>query len=355
MRGCLAGQAIGDALAVPFATRKLQAPMFPDKTVLSALIEMTGGGARQLLPGQVTWATQQVTALATELRIRRKFDLHAVSKAYVRWFPHSVDAPALMKVAVGLIEETGWPLTAGKRAWLETHRQFFDAGALMRSSAMAVLYPTQREARVDAVLADAALTHFAPICQLANVAMSGLLAAAFTTPAEHLSADEGATAMETNLLLGADVLARKEPDWVLTVQDAAAWLRADIEAARKADPELYGPELHLFQAPDGVRLSFRLALWEFFHLTSFEEALVDVVHRGGAANLHSSLTGAIAGAVFGEREIPTEWHESVFDGPPGLSGPLATTYHPSNLVLLAGVGYDPLAKEPELPVWGRDE
>jgi len=130
---------------------------------------------------------------------------------------------------------------------------------------------------------------------------------------------------------------------VQQVKAAADFLREDFAFAQKDDPELYGPELHLFTKASFVRTSYRLAMWELFHAPSFEAGLVDVVNRGGAASLNAAITGGLLGAVFGEGAIPEDWRTEVLECVPRGDAALNTRYHPRFLMTLAGASPAPKA------------
>src|SRR6185312_17217461 len=95
---------------------------------------------------------------------------------------------------------------------------------------------------------------------------------------------------------------------------ACSDLAADLAAARRDDPDLYG-DLHLHGSAGFVRVAFRLAYWELWHAPSFEGALVDVVNRGGDADTNAAITGALLGACYGEGAIPSEWTKAVLEFP----------------------------------------
>jgi hypothetical protein len=118
-------------------------------------------------------------------------------------------------------------------------------------------------------------------------------------------------------------------------KEAADWLREDLKFAQADDPELYGPDLHLFHPyPSLLRTTYRLAFWELFHAPSLEAALIDVANRGGDADTNAAITGALFGAILGEKAVPEAWAERV------LEAPGSGNYHPRNLVTLAGLGPD---------------
>jgi hypothetical protein len=108
---------------------------------------------------------------------------------------------------------------------------------------------------------------------------------------------------------------------------------------------LYGPDVHMLQKHEKyVRTALRLALWELWHAPDFEQAMIDVINRGGDADTNAAVAGAVYGAWVGESGIPQRWIDTAMDALREAPGHLANTYHPKNLVLLAGAKVDPNAK-----------
>ncbi len=343
-RGCLLGLSVGEALGAATKGRNLRAPDFPELITEGPYDQMRGGGPFELHKGQVSWATQMAAALATQLYNDRHFQLEHVGRAYAQWMPDAPQVPEATRLALDLItNDNRHPEFTGRRVFLENARRFVDNGSLARVAPLGCFYWNHRTDRVASALADSAITHFAPICQLASATFAGIIAAAIGSPAEKLEPAALLKILDIELPYIASTLAAKEPDWIVTIKDASDLLREDLRAAQQPDPMLYGPDLFLFHPADHVRVGFRLALWHFFHGSAFNAALVDTVHRGGDADTNAALVGALLGAVLGERAVPEEWTEFVVEGPRALSGPLANNWHPRNLLLLGGVEADPPA------------
>lgn len=348
-RGALLGLAVGEALGIPNEFRSVAAPDFPTFAEYPVM-EPMGGGRLELKRGQTTWGTQMAVCLATVLRKLRRYDLKETAKAYVQWMPSATEVPESFKPVAVLIEDGRWLETVGFRVWLESGQRAADNLALARTAVLAVFFqkPAHREARVRATLDDTALTNFAPICQLASATLSGVIAAAIMSPAERIEPKELLKIIETELSYAAALLGREQPDWVQRVKEAADTLREDLKAAQDPDPQLYGPELVIFHQPTRVRLAFRLAFWELFHAPSFEVGVRDAANRGGDADTNAAITGALLGAVFGEKSIPAEWAERVLEAlGPVSESTLWTVYHPRFLLNLAGCSPDDQPPDPE--------
>ena len=332
-RGALIGLAVGEALGIPNEGRNMPAPDFP--TLCDVEVDVRGGGRLNLRRGQTSWGTQMAVTLATSLRTLRRYDLFETAKAYARWAPLNPEAPDPVKQAATLISEGRMIEYVGKRVWLENGQRVTDNAALARTAPIGVFFAAQQEERQRAALDDTALTHFSPQCRLACATFNGLIGAAITTPKERLEKDEILKVAEAQLSLAASTLGRAESDWVQQVKDAADWLRDDVRAAQDPDPMLYGPDLHMFNQASYVRVAYRLALWELFHAPTFQAALQDVVFRGGDADTNAAITGALLGAVFGEKAIPEQWREPVLEYVPAGDDPLAT-WHPATMLTLVG-------------------
>ena len=54
------------------------------------------------------------------------------------------------------------------------------------------------------------------------------------------------------------------------------------------------------------------ALWCFYHTTSFKEAILQAANLGDDADTTAAVCGQIAGAFYGESNLPVEWLEKLF-------------------------------------------
>ncbi len=334
-RGALLGLSVGDALGVPLRTRRLVAPPFP-QLADGPYWELKGGGPFELRRGQVGESGQQAGVLGAGLRERGCYDADEMPRRYLAWMGHAPGMSDATREVLTEMAESGLPrATAARRVWLRGFRRGAGNGSLARTAPIGVFFHKDTQARVQASLADSALTHFDPCCQLACAALNGSIAHAITAGTK-LKVEDLITAAVSGLSLASASLGRSAADFVQEVSAATAALKDDLAAAQRDDPMLYGPDLHLHLQSNHVRVAFRLAYWELLHAPSFEAGVVDVVNRGGDADANGAIAGALLGAFHGEEEIPSDWQEGVLEalGPYG-SGPLSTTWHPRHLLLLA--------------------
>jgi ADP-ribosylglycohydrolase len=287
----------------------------------------------ELRKGQVTDETHMACCIAWGLREVKRYDAADVARRYRAWKAHAFDMSEPVREVLDEMD-SGLPvLTAGRRVWLRNFRRTYTNGSLARTAPIGVFYAKDEPARLQASFEDSALTHFDPRCQLACAALNSAIAKALTGGGK-LEAQELITAAQTGLSVGAPMLARSAADYVSEVTTAKSLLLEDLKAAQQADPLLYGPELHLHRHYGHVRIAFRLAFWELLHAPSFEAGLVDAVNRGGDADAHGAITGALLGAFHGEEAIPTEWRRLVLDSMATVRGPLWNLYHPRHLLPL---------------------
>jgi ADP-ribosylglycohydrolase len=301
----------------------------------------------KLKPGQVGADGQLATALGRELLALHRYDLVEASKAYARWFKTAPEAMVLPleRAAFQLVSEGKDPEYTGRRAWIESAQRLTHASVLVREAVLGAFFWKDGKERRNAELLDVAVSHFELKCQLGAVILNAAIAACIGTPKEKAEPADVLKVIEADLSLSAADLAKKHPDFVLQVTDSAEYLRADLKLAQERDPMLYGPELHLFHHAGQVRTALRLAFWEFFHAPTWEAGVLDVVNRGGDADINGAITGALLGARDGAAAIPERLSQPVLEVPGGLwaSGPEWKTYHPSFLMPLA-------EREPGTPV-----
>ncbi len=334
-KGALLGLVVGEAMGIRNEQRNLPSSMFPELND-GPLVEPRGGGRFELRPGQVTWGSEMAQVLSSTLRNLRRYDQVETGKAYARWLPTAIpdSVPDAIKAALDQVIDGRSPEYTGRRVWLEGFQKINDNAPLVRTVPLGVFFHARRDERVNASLEDTAITHYDPLCQLACTTFNGIIAAAISAVGERLDPEQLLKVAEAELSLAAATLGRKESDWVSITRDSADWLREDLKYAQADDPELYGPDLHLFFPwPTTLRATYRLAFWELFHAPSLEAALIDVANRGGDSDTNAAVTGALFGAVFGESAVPMAWVEKVMETPGGA-------YHPRNLLTLAGLGPD---------------
>lgn len=327
-RGALLGLAVGDALGAALDGKGLAAPPFP--ALHTGQSQMTGGGPFMLKPGQVSDETQLAIIVAQSLKAARALNPDDLIQRYRAWVTVAFDIPPLIREVLDHGRGTGFPLESAKAVWLKHQKRANSNSPLSRTAPIGVLYANQPDLRARTSADECALTHYDPRCQLACVALNSGIGHAIHRVNE--TKEQLVSKASSEMALGAAHFGRKDKEFVRDTNEALALLRGDLKLAATADPQLYGPELHLHQTPSVVRLAFRYAFWSLFHAPSFEAGLVDIINRGGDTDANAAVAGALLGAWYGESAIPARWKAEVKGALEWEQGPFANQYHPKRLL-----------------------
>jgi ADP-ribosyl-[dinitrogen reductase] hydrolase len=272
--GALLGHAVGDALGAPAEF------LSPQQIVerWGVLTEMVGGGPHGVAPGETTDAAQMTLCLAESLVERAGFDPEDVVRRYVAWFAAGPKDVSLTVRTALLSLRAGTSIDlASRRAFEILGNPTAGNGSLARCTPVALLCRGDREVLRDTSLRESGLTHFDRMAGWACAAFNELVAAA----------------------LGGRLRAALLPV-AKSLDEEDARVSATVREAVVAEPE----EIH---SSATVLDTLRAAIWCTIHSHSYEEAVIKAVNLGNDADTTGAVTGALAGAHFGERSIPPRW------------------------------------------------
>lgn len=324
--------AVGDALGTTLEfTKPSPKPFTP--LLDGPHVSIIGAGPFNVAKGQVTDDTQMAVCLGSSLLEHGRFDPADVAARYRAWVRLAFDAGNLTRQSLQAMAQ-GDVERAGLHVWTDSGRNNAGNGSLMRTAPIGVFFGADAEARRAASLADSALTHADPRCQLACAAFNAAIAAAIQ------GADRVDTLVDvasSELDAAAAVLRSTTPELLAETEPAVAALQDDLAAARMDDPELYSVTgLHLLRAQGFVRVAFRLAFWELLHAPTAAAGLIDAVNRGGDADTNGAIVGALIGAYHGAEALPAAWRTAVLKAMSEVpASPWWTTYHPRLFLPLA--------------------
>ena len=313
--GALIGLAVGDALGTTLEFTNPGQFAF-DPLLAGPHRVIVGGGPFRLAPGDVTDDTQMATCLYASIASRAGFDVDDVAGRYVSWMAQAFDVGIQTSAALQCVRAGMPPLEAGREVWLKSGKHAAGNGSLMRTAPIGALLGDAMQRRA-ASLADSAITHYDPRCRLACAMFNAALVALSDgcTPTQAAEAAANEASLCRTFLEAADATAAD------AIDQALDQLAEDLDLASDPDPMLYG-DVHLLESAGFVRVAFRLAFWELHHAECFEDALIDVVNRGGDADTNGAIVGALLGARFGLDGIPKAWRDAV------LLAPVSNAYHP---------------------------
>lgn len=276
-RGALLGLAVGDAVGA--------AVEFKSRGTFHEITDMIGGGPHNLIAGEWTDDTSMALCLAESLLTRAGFDARDQMERYVRWWREGylsckgncfdigntvVGALRRFRAAGNPFAGTTDPSSAGN-------------GSLMRLAPVPIVYRRN-------------LTHCVSFSALSSE----------TTHGAHASRDACKLfgAMLTRAIAGVE----KEEVLLHTgdlpeLSDLCAEIRevADGSFARKNADQIVGSGY--------VVRSLEAALWAVYHASNFRDAVLAATNLGDDADTTAAIAGQLAGALWGEDDIPQEWLE----------------------------------------------
>jgi ADP-ribosyl-[dinitrogen reductase] hydrolase len=270
-RGAYLGLAVGDALgaSVEFLTpNEIRHTFFRQGGIHKEII---GGGWLHLRPGQVTDDTTMSLALGEAILTHQDaVDALACAQAFDAWMrAKPIDIGNTVRRNLMRFRHTGIPVAPESE---------HDAGngAVMRALPVALATWGKGEAALAALFrAQAHVTHHNALSDAGGLCFLRLIQAALSD---------------------------------------SAWgaLKAEATALSGACPEYAWNTLHRQENPSGYIVhTVNTVFQAFFATSSFESCLIDVVNRGGDADTTGAIAGALAGAWYGEAEIPARWKNAL--------------------------------------------
>ena len=274
-RGALIGLAVGDALGTTLE--------FEDSGP-HGLTDMVGGGPFHLPAGGWTDDTSMALCLAQSLMTCNGFDAKDQMQNYVRWYREGYlsstdrcfDIGNTVSRALNEFIRTGEPfagptdpLTAGN-------------GSLMRLAPIPMFYAGDDTQLAHYAGESSRVTHGAPAAIDACVVMALMMATGLRggTKADIIPAGERYTQNNSS--------------------------QADIAKVMKGS---YRKQPPFIQGTGYVVKSFEAALWAFYHFDDFKTGALAAVNLGQDADTTGAIYGQLAGAVWGESQIPAAWRQ----------------------------------------------
>ena len=277
-RGTLLGLAAGEALGAP--AEFLTAEQVVEK--YGVITEMIGGGVYDVAPGEITDATEMMLSLAGSLADNGRFEPEDIIARYAGWLesqPHHVSL-TVRAALISYRSGTHWDV-ASRRAFEILGGPTAGNGSLIRCAPVGLLYCSDAVTRHEVSLRESTLTHFDRLAGWSCAAFNDLISAA-------LFGD-----------LGDDL-----PAVARTFDDEDK----RVAAVLRDTPEAEAEEI---VSSSFVLDTLQTALWTVLHAADFEHAVTIAVNMGNDATAAGAVTGALAGAVYGESGIPPRWLDAL--------------------------------------------
>lgn len=280
------------------------------------ITDMIGGGPFGLEPGQWTDDTSLALCLAESLVEKGGFDPADQMERYVRWFRHGrlsstgacFDIGNTTSSALVKFERTGEPYAG------DTNPSRAGNGSIMRLAPVPLFFTNDPVAAIEKSGKSSRTTHGAIMCIDACRYLGALIAGAVNgAPKEELLSERYTPASG----YWNDHPLMPEIDEI-----------ACGSFKLKSPPDIKGTGY--------VVCSLEAALWAFAEGRDFRSGALLAVNLGDDADTTGAVYGQLAGAFYGEHDIPAKWikHLAKLDLLEDLAGRLCTLAPPSGRDLL---------------------
>lgn len=282
-RGALIGLAIGDALGT---TNEFKTP-----GSFKPIKDLTGGGPFNLNRGEWTDDTSMAYALGQSLIYRHGFDAKDQMDKYLAWYRHGAfsctgkcfDIGNTIRDAIERYEMTDNPISGSKDPMSAGN------GSLMRVAPVILFFFNDMQKAIFYAGESSKTTHGAPESVAACQYFASLIHASISGAQKDdiISGEyEQFNGIWKNFKLTNSILNIKKGNYL-----------------HKSIGEL---------SPTGYVIdTLEAALWCFAKTSNFKEGAILAANLGGDADTIAAVYGQIAGAYYGESDIPAEWIQSL--------------------------------------------
>lgn len=278
MKGCIYGQAIGDALGLgsEFMDKDEVRKKYP--TGLKNYDQIIQDShRRRWKKGAWTDDTDMMLCILSAFE-NGKFNLHKVARNFKNWFngePMGIGSHTYKVLCMSNYVEQ--PELCSKIWWELSRKQSAGNGAIMRTSVTGLAQNNIIEQTEEICK----MTHYDPRC-VGSCVVAASIIHNLVWHNQCLSYDE------------IKEIAQQYDDRIIRWIDVA-YTNSNISGLDLDERYSIGYTLRTLSA----------ALWCYWHASSFEEGLLEVVNEGGDADTNSAIACAILGAKFGYSSIPS--------------------------------------------------
>jgi len=273
--GCLLGLATGDAVGTTLE--------FRPKGSFPPITDLMGGGPFGLIAGQWTDDTSMALCLTASLIEKQGFDPADQMDRYWKWYKHGYMS------STGRCFDIGNTVRYALERFHATRKPFSGStspgsagnGSLMRLAPIPLYYFPKLEKIIHFAGESSRTTHGAPECIEACQLFAGMIYLALS------GKDKEKILFDTNITL------------------SAPKIKAIADGSYSSKPESQ------IRGSGYVVESLEAALWCFYKTDSFESAVLQAANLGNDADTTAAICGQLAGAFYGESDIPAKWLEQL--------------------------------------------
>lgn len=289
IKGCIFGQAIGDALGLgtEFMSEREVLVNYSEGLISYDQI-VQDAHRRRWEKGAWTDDTDMMLCIADAIVADGgKVDYMHIAQRFKAWSENEpVGIGRNTFKVLSLKDYLDDPMIAAQLIWLSTRGQSAANGALMRTSILGIIGDPIKDAENVCKL-----THADPrcvgSCVICSSAIHQLIFEDRCTPdIEAICKMGDAYSKEIRSYLGYELLSASDPSY-----------RYDLSRLNLASQDDMGYTLK----------TLSVAIWALFHAQSFEDGLLSIVNAGGDADTNAAVACSILGAKFGYDSIPFKY------------------------------------------------
>lgn len=282
-RGCLLGLATGDALGTTLEFKPVGS--------FIPIEDMVGGGPFNLTPGQWTDDTSMALCLAESLIKCPGFDPYDQMDRYLKWYREGYlsstgrcfDIGNTIRSALKRFEASGEPYSGSTDPYSAGN------GSIMRLAPVPMFYAKTAHLAIEKSSQSSRTTHAARTAVDACRYFGGLLFGALNgLPKDELLSHQ---------------FSPVEGYW-----DSDPLTNEITEIASGSFKQRQPPQI---RGTGYVVQSLEAALWAFYTTNTFREGSLAAVNLGEDADTTGAVYGQLAGAYYGESEIPESWRSKL--------------------------------------------
>lgn len=293
IKGCIFGQAIGDALGLgtEFMSEREVHSHYPEGlTCYDQIVQ--DAHRRRWAKGAWTDDTDMMLCIADAIVADRgKVDYLHIARNFKTWAegkPMGIGRNTFKVLSLRDYLED--PMRAAQLVWLSSRGQSAANGALMRTSILGIVGDPVKDAENVCKL-----THADPRCVGSCVICSSaihqlIFEDRYMPDIESICKLGDAYSKEIRSYLGYELLSASDPSY-----------RYDLSRLNPASQDDMGYTLK----------TLSVAIWALFHAQSFEDGLLAVVNAGGDADTNAAVACSILGAKFGYDSISSRYIEGL--------------------------------------------
>ena len=280
IKGCLYGQAIGNALgAFCEDMSKAQIKSEFQKITKYSDCDPTGKGF------WIDDDTNQMLCLLNEYLDYGCITEKGAAKKILNWL--QTDGSGCGNLTYTVLTDPDYiesPINVSKKIWEQTNNQGAPNGAIMRTSVVGIW---NNNVESNAITA-AQITHYDPRCV--------------------------GSAVIASIIINQLIWHNKMIDVKAIIEIAQRHDSRLIEWIEKAnDQPLACLNLDIVPGTGYTGRTLGAALWAYWQAESFEDGLISIVNEGGDTDTNAAISCAILGAKYGYSSIPSHYVENLWD------------------------------------------